>query len=81
MNAREMLQAYFSPKQGKAPNLPQLERKLQPPGTKTRKRNTWQIALGAIVMAGLGFMLLRRVLPIVVSRYPSCYRGYLLNSK
>ena len=75
MNAREMLQAYFSPKQGKAPNLPRLERKLQPPGTKTRKRNTWQLALGAIVMAGLGFMLLRRVLPIVSEQVPELLSG------
>ena len=75
MNGREMLQAYFSPKQGKAPNLPQLERKLQPPGTKTPKRNTWPLALGAIVMAGLGFMLLRRVIPIVSEQVPQLLAG------
>ena len=70
MNGRAMLQAYFSLKQGKAPNLPKLEQKLQPPGTKIRKRNTWQLALAAIVLAGLMFMLFRRVIPIVSEQVP-----------
>lgn len=70
MNGLEILRAYCSPKPGKTPDLNKLEGQLQPLGTSTRNIPNWQLAIGVVITAVVGFMVLRRAVPVVSDLVP-----------
>ena len=70
MSGLEMLKAYFCPTSGNSPNVRKLENQLQPLGSRSRNLWTWKLCVGVLIVAVLGFMTLKRAVPMVSGEVP-----------